>query len=62
MSQRPKVVRHGTSDVEIPTTLTKKQFQQVKNLTKDDGHFNLVRGRDKKAAVREFILTKFELK
>lgn len=29
MSQRPKATRHGTSEIEIPTTLTKKQFQQV---------------------------------
>ncbi|KAF9998153.1 CDP-diacylglycerol-serine O-phosphatidyltransferase [Entomortierella chlamydospora] len=43
MSQRPKNIRQGTSEMEIPTTLTKKQFQQVRNLTKDDGHFNLVR-------------------
>ncbi|KAF9933736.1 CDP-diacylglycerol-serine O-phosphatidyltransferase [Linnemannia zychae] len=44
MSQRPKPTRQGTSELEMPpTTLSKKQFQQVKNLTKDDGHFNLVR-------------------
>ncbi|KAG0022028.1 CDP-diacylglycerol-serine O-phosphatidyltransferase [Podila clonocystis] len=44
MSQRPKASRAETSEMEMPpTTLSKKQFQQVKNLTKDDGHFNLVR-------------------
>ncbi|KAF9279056.1 CDP-diacylglycerol-serine O-phosphatidyltransferase [Mortierella alpina] len=44
MSQRPKTVRQPTAELEAPpTTLSKKQFQQVKNLTKDDGHFNLVR-------------------
>ncbi|KAG0294171.1 CDP-diacylglycerol-serine O-phosphatidyltransferase [Linnemannia gamsii] len=44
MSQRPKATRQGTSELELPpATLSKKQFQQVKNLTKDDGHFNLVR-------------------
>ncbi|KAF9094335.1 CDP-diacylglycerol-serine O-phosphatidyltransferase [Mortierella sp. GBA35] len=44
MSQRPKATRQGTPELELPpTTLSKKQFQQVKNLTKDDGHFNLVR-------------------
>ncbi|KAK3824571.1 MAG: hypothetical protein J3Q66DRAFT_325444 [Benniella sp.] len=44
MSQRPKAVRQGTSELEVPpATLTKQQYKQVKNLTKDDGHFNLVR-------------------
>ncbi|KAF9123351.1 CDP-diacylglycerol-serine O-phosphatidyltransferase [Mortierella sp. 14UC] len=44
MSQRPKAAKQGTPELELPpTTLSKKQFQQVKNLTKDDGHFNLVR-------------------
>ncbi|KAF9180958.1 CDP-diacylglycerol-serine O-phosphatidyltransferase [Haplosporangium sp. Z 767] len=44
MSQRPKALRQQTSDLELPpTTLSKKEFQQVKNLIKDDGHFNLVR-------------------
>ncbi|KAG0208049.1 CDP-diacylglycerol-serine O-phosphatidyltransferase [Mortierella sp. GBA30] len=44
MSQRPKTLRQPTSELEVPpTTLSKRQFQQVKNLTKDDGHFNLVR-------------------
>ncbi|KAG0220534.1 phosphatidylserine synthase [Mortierella sp. GBAus27b] len=44
MSQRPKAVRQGTSELEVPpTTLTKQQYRQVRNLTKDDGHFNLVR-------------------
>ncbi|KAG0036289.1 CDP-diacylglycerol-serine O-phosphatidyltransferase [Podila clonocystis] len=44
MSQRPKASRAETSEMDMPpTTLSKKQFQQVKNLTKDDGHFNLVR-------------------
>ncbi|KAF9585588.1 CDP-diacylglycerol-serine O-phosphatidyltransferase [Lunasporangiospora selenospora] len=43
MTQRPKSVRHDTSELELPpTTLSKEQFRQVKNLTKDDGHFNLV--------------------
>ncbi|KAF9400075.1 CDP-diacylglycerol-serine O-phosphatidyltransferase [Podila epigama] len=44
MAKRPTATRVPTSDLETPpTTLSKKQFQQVKNLTKDDGHFNLVR-------------------
>ncbi|GJJ77316.1 CDP-diacylglycerol---serine O-phosphatidyltransferase [Entomortierella parvispora] len=44
MTQRPNAVRRETSELEAPpATLSKKQFQQVKNLTKDDGHFNLVR-------------------
>ncbi|ORZ13806.1 hypothetical protein BCR41DRAFT_355019 [Lobosporangium transversale] len=44
MTQRPKATRQETSELETPpTTLSKRQFQQVKNLTRDDGHFNLVR-------------------
>ncbi|KAG0002401.1 CDP-diacylglycerol-serine O-phosphatidyltransferase [Modicella reniformis] len=44
MTQRPQAVRQGTSELEIPpATLTNLQYRQVRNLTKDDGHFNLVR-------------------